>query len=197
MAAARVNGATSPNGALNHNTEALAVFGGQIYAGGASTNAGENAKADFAASRSLRLPDAEIAGPSGADVGNNFYNSTAAGQSKTIEISRGTSKTFKIVVQNDGIVRTRFKLKGTGAARGYSIKYLEVRRGTRGNITKAVKNGSYVTPTVPRSAGFRMDVVVKLSSKSARKGIFVVKASSMPNHPVDAVKGIVNAQSCP
>jgi hypothetical protein len=37
------------------DTQALAVFGGQIYAGGAFTGAGGDAKANFAASRSLRL----------------------------------------------------------------------------------------------------------------------------------------------
>jgi hypothetical protein len=188
------NGAGSPQGALNDTTEALAVFGGQVFAGGEFTSAGGDPKANFAASRSLKLPDASIAGTSGADVGNNVYNSTAAGQSKTLEIPRGTNKTFRIVVHNDGISPATFKLKGAGAARGYSIKYVEVRRGKRRDITSSVKRGTYMTPTVPETTGFRMDVVVKLSSRAARKGSFVVKASSMPNHPVDAVKGVVNAK---
>jgi hypothetical protein len=188
------NGASPPNGALNANTEGLAVFGGQLYAGGTSTNAGGDSKANFAASRSLRLPDAAISGPTGPEVGNNVFNSTATGQSKAIEIPRGTSKTFRIVVWNDGIVPTTFTLNGSGAAKGYSIKYIEDSSGTHGNITTAVKNGNYVTPTVAETSGFPMNVVVKLSSNAARKGSFVVKASSMPNHPVDAVKGVVNAK---
>ena len=188
------NGAGSPDGALNGITEALAVLGGQVYAGGASTDAGGDPVADFAASRSLRLPDATIAGSTGAYVGNNAYNGTAAGQSKSLEIARGRSKTFRIVVNNDGLVPARFKLKGSGAARGYSIKYVEVRRGKRRDITSSVKRGTYMTPTVPETAGFRMDVVVKLSKRSARNASFVVKATSMPNHPVDAVKGVVKAK---
>jgi len=38
------------------DTQALAVFGGRLYAGGGFTKAGGDAKANFATSRSLRLP---------------------------------------------------------------------------------------------------------------------------------------------
>lgn len=188
------NGAATPNGALNANTEGLAVFGGQVYAGGASTNAGGDSKANFAASRSLRLADATIAGPTGASVGNNIYNGTAAGQTKKLQIPRGTSKTFRITIWNDGIVPASFTLKGKGEAKGYTIKYFEDWSGTHANITAAVRNGEYVTPEVAATFGFPMEVVVTLSSTAAEGGHFVVRASSMPNDPKDLVKGVVSAK---
>ena len=118
------------NGALNGNTEALAIFGGQVYAGGGVTAVGGDPKAMFAASRSLVLPDAVIRTSSGNYVGTDIYNGTAAGQTKTIAIPRGTSKTFRVVIWNDGLVSTAFTLKGTTAGSGYTFKFIEDWSGT-------------------------------------------------------------------
>lgn len=179
------------NGALNANTEGLAVFGGQVYAGGASTGVNGDPLANFAASRSLRLPDAEIGKSSGGYVGNNIYSSTAAGEKKTINIARGTSSYFPILIQNDGLVAASFKLKGTGAASGYTVKFINY--ANNANITAAVKNGTFSTGSLAPGQSFAMKMVVTLSSSAAAKGTFTVKASSTAGTPPDAVKGIVKA----
>ena len=181
------------NGAMSSNTEALAIFGGQVYAGGGISSAGGDPKAMWAASRSLRLPDASIQGITGAVVGYDVYNSSAAGQSKTLSIPRGSSKTFHVTIWNRGILPATFTLKGAGAARGYTIRYFDDWQPSKPNITTAVKAGTFVTPEVPPGFGYPMTVVVKLSASAASTGSFTVLASSTAGTPKDKVKGIARA----
>ena len=185
------NGGSPKDGALNANTEGLAIVNGILYAGGASTNIGGDPKANFVASRSLRLADAEIGNPSGNYVGNDVYNSNAVGQTKTISIGRGTSKYFPVLIQNDGLVPASFTLKSTGAATGYTITYIDYSNGA--NITTAIRNGTFSTGTLERGHSFAMKMVVKLSSGAAERGSFLVRAESTAGSPKDMVKGVVEA----
>jgi hypothetical protein len=169
----------------------LAIFQGQLYAGGNFTSAGGDTMAKFAASHSLRLPDAPIAPSTGGYAGGNVYSPTAAGESKTIPIARGSSKYFAVLVQNDGVLPASFKLKGTGAASGYTVTYIDY--SNNANITTAVRNGTFSTASVPPGGSFAMKMVVKLSASAANSGTFTVTVSSTVGTPKDAVKGIVHA----
>ena len=73
---------------------------------------------------SLQLPDAEIGIFSGNYVGNDVYNKTAVGQTKTMQIAKGASQYFPVLIQNDGPLPASFKVKGTGAATGYTVTYI-------------------------------------------------------------------------
>ena len=179
------------NGPWVGDTQALAVVNGQLYAGGALTGAGGDKKANFAASRSLRLPDAEIGIFSGNYVGNDIYSKTAVGQTKTMQIARGNSQYFPVLIQNDGPLPASFKVKGTGAATGYTVTYINYANGA--NITTAVRNGTFSTDTLARGQSFAMKMVVKLSATAANTGSFVVAASSTAGTQPDVVKGIVRA----
>lgn len=170
---------------------ALAIFKGQLYAGGNFTSAGGDTMAKFAASHSLRLPDALIAPSTGGYAGDNVYSPTAAGESKTITIARGSSKYFAVIVQNDGVLPASFTIKGTGAATGYTITYIDY--SNNANITTAVRNGTFSTSSLPPGASFAMKMVVKLSASAAATGSFLVTVSSTAGTPKDAVKGIVHA----
>ena len=55
----------SGDGPWSGERRALAVVNGQLYAGGSFTSAGGDIDARFVATRSLRLPDAEIGNFSG------------------------------------------------------------------------------------------------------------------------------------
>ena len=179
------------NGPWVGDTQALAVVNGQLYAGGALTGAGGDKKANFAASRSLRLPDAEIGIFSGNYVGNDVYNKTAVGQTKTMQIARGASQYFPVLIQNDGPLPASFKVKGTGAATGYTVTYINYANGA--NITTAVRNGTFSTDTLARGQSFAMKMIVKLSATAAATGTFVVTASSTAGTQPDVVKGVVRA----
>jgi len=170
---------------------ALEIFKGQLYAGGNFTSAGGDTMAKFAASHSLRLPDALIAPSTGGYAGDNVYSPTAAGESKTITVARGSSKYFAVLVQNDGLVPASFKIKATGAASGYTVTYIDY--SNNANITTAVRDGTFSTPSLAPGASFAMKMVVKLSASAAAAGSFLVTASSTVGTPKDAVKGIVHA----
>ncbi|MDX6515622.1 MAG: hypothetical protein QOH73_1288 [Gaiellaceae bacterium] len=173
------------------DTQALEVFGGQLYAGGAMTNAGGDRKANFATSRSLRLPDALIATATGGYVGDDVYNKTAVGQTKTIQIARGSSSYLPITIQNEGLLPASFRLKGTGAATGYTVTYVNYYNGA--NITTAVRNGSFSTGILAPGQSFAMKIIVKLSASAATTGAFVLTARSTAGTPADAVRGVVRA----
>ncbi len=173
------------------NGLALAVVNGQVYASGSFTSAGGDVNARFAASRSLRLPDAEIGIFSGNYVGSDIYNTNAAFQTKTISIKRGTSQFFPVLIQNDGLVPAAFTLKGTGAATGYTVTYVNYADGA--NITTAVRNGTFSTGLIARGQIFAMKMIVQLSASAVGRASFVVAAKSTAGTPSDVVKGIVNA----
>jgi hypothetical protein len=179
------------NGPWVGDTQALAVVNGQLYAGGALTGAGGDKQANFATSRSLKLPDAEIGIFSGSYVGNDIYNNTGAGQTKTMSIKRGTSNFFPVLVRNEGPLPATFKLKGTGAAPGYSVTYINYQDGA--NITAAVRNGTFSTGNLARGQTFSLKMIVKLAATAAKTATFAVTATSTAGTPPDVVKGIVRA----
>jgi hypothetical protein len=171
---------------------ALGMFSGQLFAGGNFTSAGGDTMAKFVTSRSLRLPDGWIAGPTGPYVGDAIYNATAAGQTKTIPIARGTSQYFPVIIQNDGVAPASFTLKGTGAAAGYTVTYIN--QANLADVTTAVRNGTFVTPTLAPGGGtFGLRMKVALSATAASTGSFPIIARSTAGTPDDVVKGVVNA----
>ena len=179
------------NGPWVGDAQALAVVNGHLYAGGALTGAGGDKKANFAASRSLRLPDAEIGNSSGGYVGNDVYSLTGAGQTKTISIARGASQFFPVLVQNDGPLPAEFKLKGTGAAPGYTVTYINYANGA--NVTAAMRNGTFSTGNLARGQSFALKMIVKLAATATARATFTVTASSTAGTQPDVVKGVVRA----
>ena len=166
----------SGDGPWSGEGRALAVVNGQLYAGGSFTSAGGDINARFVASRSLRLPDARIGNLFGEFVGDNIYGAASAGQTKTISIERGKSSFFSVLIQNDGLVWAAFTLRGTGAANGYTVTYINDADGA--DITAAVRNGSFSTGWLARGRSFALKMIVKLSASAAKTGAFPVTAKS-------------------
>ena len=178
------------NGPLNGEGTAIAVMGGRLYAGGNFSNAGGDSLADAAASYLMQRPDARIGtSKSGPFVGNNIYSATAAGERKTISVARGAKGTFFVDVQNDGKLPDTLRLIGTGGASGFAVSYFSGLT----NVTAAVLAGTFMTPRLGPGARFSLKVVVKLAATTASTATFLIKASSLPGVPVDAVKATVNA----
>src|SRR5688500_12321888 len=152
------------NGPIPTAVTAVGVFGHKIYAGGAFTAAGGDAKARALAAYALRQPDARIGtAAAGPWTGDAIYSPTAAGQGKAQIIPRGGSGNFYVSVQNDGLVAARFRLRGTGGAAGYSATYFS---GST-NITAAVEAGSYSTDLIPPRGADRIPVRVDLAASAA------------------------------
>jgi hypothetical protein len=134
---------------------------------GTTSNQGSAYVFERPASASVRKPDGLIKVGTGAAVGNNVYNTTGAGQSKTGSATRGHAITFSITVQNDGTgAADTFKLKATGSASGnFTVAYF---KGAT-DITSQVVAGTYTTsPLAPgASLAFTAKVTVKPSAAAS------------------------------
>ena len=60
--------------------------------------------------------------PNTAYVGNNVYNSTGAGQTRSLTGRRTQTRTFYVRVGNDGNVRNTFAVKGSKAQSGSTVR---------------------------------------------------------------------------
>jgi hypothetical protein len=179
------------NGPVIATPNALGVFRSQAYTGGNFTSAGGDVRAEYLASYALKLPDARIGvANTGPFTGNGVYSATAAGESRTAHVAKGHKTTFYVSVQNDGLVAAAFTIKGTGSARGWSVKYY---RGTT-NITTAVKAGTYSTGSIAARGSITLKVIVSRGSSTATSVRYLVKATSVAGTPADAVKAIAKAK---
>ena len=179
------------NGPEIGNLTAISVFRNNIVIAGNFTTAGGDGLATSIAAYALTLPDARIGlASAGPFSGNAIYSSTAVDESRSRYVTRGKTGTFYVSIQNDGLVAASFTLKGTGGARGITIRYY---RGAS-NVTTAVKAGTYSTGSIPARGAITLKLVVTVAKSSASSGTFLVKASSLSGTPADAVKAIVKAK---
>jgi len=74
-------------------------------------------------------------------IGNNIYNTTAAGQTRTATAPRSKTRTFYARVYNDGNVVNTFTIKGSAAPAGAQVHYY---RGT-----------TDITPSLLSAAGWK------------------------------------------
>jgi len=86
-------------------------------------------------------PDGRIKAPGSRFRGDDIYNRTGRRQTGKTSAARGTTKTFRIKVQNDGNVPGRFRVRGSGGTSAFSVVYL---RGG-GNVTAKVVGGRFRT----------------------------------------------------
>ena len=179
------------NGAWIGDGLAVAVMRGQVYAGGGFTSAGGDPSSRFVASRSLQIPDASIGIYSGSFIGNNIFNTTGAGQTKTLDIKRGSSQYFPVLVQNDGMIPASFTLEATESTPGYSISYIDYSSGA--NVTAKLVMGTFSTGVLALGQSVAIKVVVTVSKTAPAAGSFTVTARSLVGGKSDVVKGIVRA----
>jgi hypothetical protein len=179
------------NGPLNANLTALGVFRSKVYAAGNFTSAGGDPLASSLAAYALTLPDARIGVTSaGPFTGNGVYSPAAVGESRTINVAHRRTGTFYVSIQNDGLVAASFTIKGTGGARGITVRYF---KGAT-NVTTAVKAGTYSTGSIAARGSATLKMVVTVAASSASSATFLVKVSSVAGTPADAVKAIVKAR---
>lgn len=96
-------------------------------------------------------------------VGNNVYNTTGVKQTKQLSARRTQTRTFYVRVQNDGSVRSGFRLTGTGAGSGSSVSYLV--GGT--NVTRAMRSAAGYRITLTPGAYKLLTVRIKLLRTAA------------------------------
>jgi sugar lactone lactonase YvrE len=149
-------------------------------------NASAAAQRKWTVDTAKHRPDALIA-TTASYAGNDVYNATGSGQSKTLKTKVGATAKFKIEIQNDGNDTDPIAFSGPATANGYTISYFD----GASNITSAVKAG---TVTFDLSGGASKVITVKVkvgSSAGSSKSLLIQVTSGHDPSKVDAVKAVV------
>jgi hypothetical protein len=115
----------------------------------------------------------------GSFLGNNVYNATGRSQTVATKIRRARSKTFLVRIQNDGDVTDSFRIKGTRAALGFTLKYMV---GTT-NVTKQVLAGTYRFNNLAPGATKTLKVVIGVQRRTrvGKPTVIAITDSSVAN----------------
>ena len=103
-------------------------------------------------------PDGHVRlGATGAFAGDDVYNTTGAGQTRSTTVGAGGTATFYVRIQNDGNVTEPMTVKGTAGTTRFKITYFA---GTT-DVTNQVTAGTYPTGPLPPGANVKLKVVIK------------------------------------
>lgn len=106
-------------------------------------------------------PDGRIRlGTSGSFVGNNVYNSTGTGQTRSGSAARGHTVTYDVSVQNDAPFGDALRLKGTASNANFTVSY----QVGATDVTAQVVAGTYTTPNLAPGATQKVRVVVTVGA---------------------------------
>jgi N-acetylneuraminic acid mutarotase len=171
------------------NGSAYIADGGLKQGGGAPTDVHERLTVS-----PMYRPDAQIRLSSEtAFAGNNIYNTTGAGQTKSATSAPGQTISFVVRAQNDGTATDGFTFHGCAATSGFTVRYFVGATGTT-EITSAVLAGTYrVTGVAPGGTrAVRLEVATGGSTPSgAMQSCLVSITSTSATALVDAVLGTV------
>ena len=135
-------------------------------------------------------PDGRIrVGTSGSFIGNDIYNTTATSQSVTRSAPRGTTITFNISIQNDGVDDDHYDVQGAGSSTHYTVKYFD----GVADVTSQVIAGTFLTPPITEGSTHVLTVKVKVKSTApagSKIGRLVTITSNDDGTKQDAVKFI-------
>ena len=108
-------------------------------------------------------PDGRIRkGATGTYFGDDIYNTTGVGQTRTGAAARGGTVTYYVSVQNDAPFPDTLRLRGTASTAAFRMRY-----STGGvDITPQVTAGTYTTPTLAPGATFEITVEVKVKTSA-------------------------------
>lgn len=140
-----------------------------------------------------RQVDAEIRKSSQTTYkGDGIYNTSAAGQSVTQNVRRGTSARFVVQVRNEGTATDDLRVSGPGSSGRFTVRY------TVGatNVTAQVVAGTYEFAAVPAGAARKMTVQVTVAANAtvnATKAVRVRVTSVGDPTEKDAVMATVKA----
>ena len=134
---------TAPERPWVGDTQALAVFNGQLYAGGALTKPAETSRptSRVALASVSRRRDRHLHGELRRQ--RRLQRHRRPARRRRCRSPRGTSKFFPVLVQNDGPLPASYKVEGRRRCAGHSVTYINYGNGA--NITTAVRNGTFST----------------------------------------------------
>ena len=105
----------------------------------------------------VRRPDARLRLGAGAFAGNDTYNTTGAGQSRSANVGNLGTATFTVRVQNDGNSTQDFTVKGLGSTNRFTVTY----RDGATNVTAQVVAGTFLVDDLAPGATHDLTLTVK------------------------------------
>ena len=158
--------AWNPTKSRNHGTMVLYATPQGLWVGSDGTEFGheDHAGIGFAPldpTTDTARPDGRIRRGTGPVVGNNIYNTTGVGQTRTGTAARGQAVTFFVTAQNDAPVAERLRLQGQSSTPNFTVVY---RDPAGANITTAVTNGTYLTPNLATNGTHQIKIVVTVGN---------------------------------
>ena len=125
-------------------------------------------------------------------LGNNVYNRTGTGQTKSQTVPAGQKAVYELQVQNDGTAADAFTVKGTKGGGAWTLAYFN--RLTGGiNITSQVTGTGWQTASLASGAAraFRAEVKAKAGTAAGTmKAVLVTATSGHDATKKDAVKAV-------
>jgi hypothetical protein len=104
-------------------------------------------------------------------------------------LKRGHNVVFYINMQNDGIFRSSYKVKGTGGARGIKASFYQGAT----NITAQVLAGTYSSGDIDPRANKTIRMIVTVAKTSVTHGSYTVRLTASSVTPQDAVRALITA----
>jgi len=155
------------------------------------TTVGRSDSAKLTTTRAYPRPDAQISSTTTSNyVGDGVYNTTAAGQEKTLSIdpASGATALYYILIQNDGEASDTFKITGPGDSSGWLLRYYED-ISTRPDITASVIGSGWSTTLAP-GAYARIYMTARAATTAAFELPALVTVTSTLGARTDAVQAV-------
>ena len=152
---------TITNDTAREDSETIVV---SLVNPGAGTALGTPGSITLTINASDQQPDALISTTAtGGYVGNDIYNTTGAGQTKTATARRTKVRTFYVRVTNDGNTTNTFRLTGSVATTGSTVRYYS---GTT-NITAQMRSATGYPVTLAAGARKVLRVTIAITRSAA------------------------------
>ncbi|MBI3920061.1 MAG: hypothetical protein HY318_01490 [Armatimonadetes bacterium] len=131
-----------------------------------------------------------------SSIGNNIYSTNGINETKTQSVTKGTTATYVLTVQNDGDTTDSFKITGTGGGAGWTVKYFDAASGGNEKTSLVTGSGWTVGPLAPGATSeFRAEVTPGSSgSVSASKVVLITATSVGDKTKKDTVKATTTAK---
>jgi bacillolysin len=139
------------------------VAGDRLFTVVGTDTAGNRTEVTHTYTVARRRPDGRMRlGPAGVTVGDDIYNLTAAGQTRSGAATRGQSVTYFATLQNDGTEPEQLRANGQASTPHFTVRYWS--GGV--NITNAVVAGTWRTPVLAPGTMRTVKIVVTVRSSA-------------------------------
>lgn len=141
---------------------------------------------------SYRADGAVSLAAASAYLGNDVYNATGAGQTKSAGVSRGSKRSYYIRVQNDGDALDTFTIDGCASSAKFNVAYFS---GST-SITTQVVEGTYRVVDVAPGAFRTLRAVISVASDAPLDAVrtCAIEVDSARSSTVDLVQAKVDVQ---